>query len=106
MLLPGQQVTSACVQVFIKCMHEKLVEQGRIEDFGFLCPVDQSPTLKQIINNGMTTFQRTVKKRRGGFDLKDPKWYQPKTRRQPPESNLCAPYVMKHIYDIVTEGKD
>ncbi|KAI9118715.1 hypothetical protein K1719_010160 [Acacia pycnantha] len=115
MLLPGQQVTSACVQVFIKCMHEKLVQQGRIEDFGFLCPVyasttskelrqeyiskrvcevprkvylfpnwlgnhyqlvimnmeshyviflcsthsDPSPTLKQIINNGMTTFQRT-----------------------------------------------
>ncbi|KAI9078702.1 hypothetical protein K1719_039345 [Acacia pycnantha] len=73
----------------------------------FLCSThsDPSPTLKQIINNGMTTFQRTVKKRRGGFDLKDPKWYQPKTRRQPPESNLCAPYVMKHIYDIVTEGK-
>ncbi|KAI9081723.1 hypothetical protein K1719_036326 [Acacia pycnantha] len=64
----------------MKCMHEKLVQQGRIEDFGFLCPVC-------------------------GFDLKDPKWYQPKTRRQPPESNLCGPYVMKHIYDIVTEGK-
>ncbi|KAI9119740.1 hypothetical protein K1719_009129 [Acacia pycnantha] len=142
-----------------KCMHEKLVEQGRIEDFGFLCPVyasttskelrqeyiskrvcevprkvylfpnwlgnhyrlvvmnmvshyviflcsthsDPSPTLKQIINNGMTTFQRTVKKRRG-FDH-NPKWYQPKTRRQLPESNLCVPYVMKHIYNIVTEGK-
>ncbi|KAI9119600.1 hypothetical protein K1719_009476 [Acacia pycnantha] len=118
MLLPGQQVTSACVQVFIKCMHEKLVQQARIEDFGFLCPVyasttskelrqeyiskrvcevprkvylfpnwlgnhyqlvvmnmeshyviflcsthsDPSTTLKRIINNGMTTFQRTVKK--------------------------------------------
>ncbi|KAI9092221.1 hypothetical protein K1719_027721 [Acacia pycnantha] len=71
----------------------------------FLCSThgDPSTTLKRIINNGMTTFQRTVKKRRG-FDF-NPKWYQPKTRRQPPESNLCGPYVMKHIYDIVTEGK-
>ncbi|KAI9116975.1 hypothetical protein K1719_011974 [Acacia pycnantha] len=33
-------VTSPCVQIFMKCMHEKLVQEGRISDFGFLCPVE------------------------------------------------------------------
>ncbi|KAI9072255.1 hypothetical protein K1719_045783 [Acacia pycnantha] len=36
--------------------------------------------------------------------LTDPKWHKIKTRRQPERSNLCGPYVMKHLYDIVTEG--
>ncbi|KAI9110483.1 hypothetical protein K1719_018349 [Acacia pycnantha] len=44
MLLPGQQVTSGIVQMFMKCMHEKLVQQGRIDDFGFLFPVYASTT--------------------------------------------------------------
>ncbi|KAI9084433.1 hypothetical protein K1719_033623 [Acacia pycnantha] len=54
MLLPGQHVTSACVQVFIKCMHEKLVQQGRIEDFGFLCPVTR--VLLNILNPLLAGF--------------------------------------------------
>ncbi|KAI9073632.1 hypothetical protein K1719_044397 [Acacia pycnantha] len=44
MLLPGKEVTSPCVQIFMKCMHEKLVQQGRISDFGFLCPVYATTT--------------------------------------------------------------
>ncbi|KAI9077465.1 hypothetical protein K1719_040584 [Acacia pycnantha] len=60
--------------------------------------------LKQTINNGLRTFQVEVKKRHG-FELQDPKWLCPKTRRQPKQSNLCGPYVMRHIYDIVTDGR-
>ncbi|KAI9085656.1 hypothetical protein K1719_032499 [Acacia pycnantha] len=54
----------------------------------FLCSIhgDPGPTLKQTINNGMRTFQV-------------------ETRRQPKQSNLCGLYVMRHIYDIVTDGR-
>ncbi|KAI9086180.1 hypothetical protein K1719_031901 [Acacia pycnantha] len=57
----------------------------------FLCSIhlDPSPVLKQIINDGMKTFQVDVKKKRG-VQLTDPKWHKIKTRRQPQESNLCA----------------
>ncbi|KAI9079838.1 hypothetical protein K1719_038248 [Acacia pycnantha] len=70
----------------------------------FLCSThsDPSTTLQLMINNAMKTFRVDVKKR--GAQITDPKWHKIKTRRQPERSNLCGPYVMKHLYDIVTKG--
>ncbi|KAI9102248.1 hypothetical protein K1719_023450 [Acacia pycnantha] len=49
----------------MKCMHEKLVQQGRISDFGFLCPVYASTTLplelrQEYISNRLCKVQRKV----------------------------------------------
>ncbi|KAI9104380.1 hypothetical protein K1719_022952 [Acacia pycnantha] len=49
----------------MKCMHEKLLQQGRISDFGFLCPVYASTTLplelrQEYISNRLCKVQRKV----------------------------------------------